>query len=81
MIGILEEVFKMASEFPEKEQEILGHYWIQEIKSPDFIKKVKDEMKWQKSFSESSDILEMMAEKALMEAKLGKAEKIGWDEL
>ena len=39
-----------------------------------------DEMKWEKSFSESQDALEMLANKALEQARQGKAEEIGWDE-
>jgi hypothetical protein len=65
----MEKVFKKVSEFSEKEQEILGHYWIKEINHPDFIERIKDEMKWDKSFSESQDVLEMMADKALKEVR------------
>ncbi len=81
MIAVMEEIFERVSKFSEKEQEILAHYWIMEINQPDFIEKIKDEIKWDKSFSESQDILEMMADKALKEAGEGKAEQIGWDGL
>ncbi len=81
MVAVMEKVLEMASRFPEEEQEILAHYWIGEMNAPDFIEKIRDEIKWDKSFSESQDILEMMAENALKEAREGKAEQIGWDEL
>jgi len=81
MIAVMEKVFEMASRFPEEEQEIIAFHRIGEMKLPNFIEMIKDDLKWDKSFSESQDILEMMAEKALKEAREGKAEQIGWDEL
>ncbi len=38
-------------------------------------------MKWKKTFSESQDILGMLADIALEEVRQGKAEEIGWDTL
>ena len=81
MIEIWEEVLKTVSEFSEEDQEVLASHWIQEMKIPDFIQIVSDEMKWHKSFSESQDVLEMMANKALREVREGKAEQTGWDEI
>ena len=81
MTAIFEEVFKIASNFPEEYQEILAKYWIEEMKHPNFIEIIKDEMKWQKTFTESEDVLEILAEKALSEYQAEKAEQIGWDEL
>jgi hypothetical protein len=81
MAVILEEAFKMASKFSEKEQEIIALHWIGEMKIPNFIEMIKDDMKWEKSFSESQDVLEMLADKALKEAIAGKAEPTGWDRL
>jgi hypothetical protein len=81
MIAIWEEVLKTASEFPEEDQKILATCWLREMKTPDFIETIIDEIKWEKSFSESQDILEMMADKALGEVREGKAEQVGWDEL
>jgi len=51
------------------------------MKIPDFIEMIKDDMQWEKSFSESQDVLEMLADKAIKEAEEGKSEIIGWDEL
>lgn len=81
MIAILEEAFRRASEFSEDEQEVLAQYWIDQMKRSDYIDIIKDEMKWKKSFSESQDVLGMMADKALKEVAEGRAERIGWDEL
>jgi hypothetical protein len=38
-------------------------------------------MQWEQSFSESQDVLEMLADKAVKEAEEGKSERIGWNEL
>ena len=81
MVAVMEKVFEMAARFPEEEQEVLARYWLLEMNAPDFIRKIKDEIKWEKSFAESHDFLEMMAKKALKEAGEGKAEQMGWDEL
>jgi uncharacterized protein YpiB (UPF0302 family) len=81
MTAILQEAFNMASEFSEKEQEIIALHWIGEMKIPDFIEMIKDDVQWEKSFSESQDVLEMLADKAIKEAEEGKSERIGWDEL
>ncbi|MDM8550406.1 hypothetical protein QUF72_10020 [Desulfobacterales bacterium HSG2] len=81
MIAIWEELLKTASEFSEEEQKILASHWLREIRLPDFIETIRDEMKWEKSFPESQDVLEMMADRALKEIREGKAEQTGWDEL
>lgn len=81
MITILEDAFKMASKLSEKEQEILAFHWIREMKVPNFFDIIKDEMKWGKSFSESQDVLEMLADKALKDIEHGRSEEIGWDKL
>jgi len=36
---------------------------------------------WEKTFSESQDVLEILADRALEEIKQGKAEEIEWDKL
>ncbi len=81
MLPYIKEALEIASNFTEDEQKILADHWIQEMKSPDCIEKIKDEMKWEKTFSESQDILGILADKALEEVKHGKAEEIGWDKL
>ena len=69
MVAVMEKLFEMASGFPEEEQEAVARYWLQELNTPNFIEKIKDELKWEKSFAESHDLLEAMADKALKEAK------------
>ncbi len=81
MLPYIKEALEIASNFSEDEQKILASHWIQEMKSPDCIERIKDEMKWEKTFSESQDILEILADKALEEIKQDKAEEIGWDKL
>jgi len=81
MIATLEKAFKMASKLSEDEQKMLAFHWIQEMKTPNFFEIIKDEIKWDKSFSESHDVLEMLANNALSDIEQGKAEEIGWDEL
>ena len=81
MLSSIKEAIKIASNFPKEEQKLLASHWIQEMKSPDCIERIKNEMKWVKTFSESQDVLEILADRALEEIKEGKAEEIGWDEL
>jgi hypothetical protein len=81
MIAVMEKLFEMTRKFPEEEQDVVARYWLQELNTPNFIEKIKDELKWEKSFAESHDLLEAMADKALQEAGQGRAEKMGWDEL
>lgn len=81
MMTVWEEFFRTASEFSEEEQKIMANRWFREMKQPDIIVIIRDENKWEQSFSDSQDILEMMADKALKEIGEGKAEQIGWDEL
>lgn len=81
MTEILEKAFKIALNFSKEEQEVLANHWIREMRTPNFIDIIKDEMKWDKSFLESQDVFEMLADKALEEARQSKAEEIGWDEL
>ena len=67
---ILEKAFKIASNFSDQEQEILANHWIRKMRTPNFIERIKEEMKWEQSFSESHDILEMLADEALEEIQL-----------
>jgi len=80
MITVWEEFFRTASEFSEEEQKIMANRWLSEMKLPDFMEIIRDDMKWEQSFSESQDVLEMMADKALKEIGEGKAEQIGGPE-
>jgi len=46
---------------------MIAIHWIRELKFPDFIEMIKDELKWEKSFSESQELLEILAHQALKE--------------
>ena len=81
MITTLEKAFKMASKLSDDEQKMLAFHWIQEMKTPNFLEVIKDEMKWEESFSKSQDVLEMLADEALRDIEQGRAEEIGWDKL
>ena len=77
----LAEVFQIAAKLPENEQQLLANYWLEEIKNANYLENIKDEMKWNKTFSESQDALEILANQAMEEINQGKAEAIDWDEL
>ncbi|MBC8182196.1 hypothetical protein H8E88_13880 [candidate division KSB1 bacterium] len=81
VITTLEKAFKMASKLSDDEQKMLAFHWIQEMKTPNFLEVIKDEMKWEESFSKSQDVLEMLADEALRDIEQGRAEEIGWDKL
>lgn len=63
MTELLEKAFAKVSELPEKEQNEIASLILEEI---------TDEQKWQKSFANSTTQLEILAEEALREYKLGK---------
>lgn len=81
VITTLEKAFKMASKLSDDEQKMLAFHWIQEMKTPNFLEVIKDEMKWEESFSKSQDVLEMLTDEALRDIEQGRAEEIGWDKL
>ncbi len=63
MTKLLDKAFEKASKLPELEQNAIARWLIDEIVS---------EKKWEKSFAESEDILDKLAEKALLEYAEGK---------
>ncbi|MGI0482745.1 hypothetical protein ACN4EE_18415 [Geminocystis sp. CENA526] len=63
MTELLEKAFAQVSELPEKEQNEIASLILEEI---------ADEQKWQKSFADSTTQLEILAQEALKEYKLGK---------
>ena len=67
MLSSIKEAIEIASNFPKEEQNLLANHWIQEMKSPDCIERIKGEMKWKKTFSASQDLLEILADRALEE--------------
>ena len=72
MTQLLEKAFKEASKLPETEQNSLAKWLIDEIIA---------EKKWERTFAESQDVLEKMAEEAVEEYKRGKTEPLDIDKL
>lgn len=72
MTQLLEDAFKKISSLPEIEQNIYAKFIMKEIDS---------ELKWEKAFSESEDVLEDMANDALKEFMNGKTEVLNIDKL
>lgn len=63
MTKLVEQAFAKVSELPEQEQNEIASLILEEI---------ADEEKWRKSFTNSQTQLEILAEEALKEYKLGK---------
>ncbi len=63
MTTLLTKAFKTAENLPAVEQNALAKWLLDEFHS---------EAKWQKTFAESEDILEMLADEVLEEKRKGK---------
>lgn len=63
MTQLLKKAFKQASSLPEIEQNALARWLLEEIES---------EKKWDTAFAQSEDILDILADEALVEYKQGK---------
>ena len=72
MTQLLEKAFEEASKLPELEQNALARWLIDEVIS---------ERKWEKSFAESEDILDKLADEALVEHAQGKTKPLDIDQL
>ncbi|MGM0368753.1 MAG: hypothetical protein ACQEP2_09365 [Actinomycetota bacterium] len=72
MTKLLEKAFKEASKLPEVEQNALAKWVIEELKSED---------RWKKTFAESEDILDKLADEALEAYKDGKTKPMDIKEL
>ena len=72
MTKLLEKAFKEASKLPEFEQNALARWLIDEIIS---------EKKWEKLFADSEDVLDKLADEALMEHAKGKTKPLDVDKL
>jgi len=67
MTQILEKAFNEASKLPKLEQNALGQWLINEIIS---------ERKWEETFAESEDVLDQLADEALVEHAQGKTKPL-----
>ena len=71
MTQLLEKAFEEASKLPALEQNALARWLIDEVIS---------ERKWEKSFAESEDILDKLADEALAENEQGKTKPLDIDQ-
>jgi hypothetical protein len=67
MAGLFEKAIEAARKLPAEEQEALGAIILEEI---------ADEARWAKTFAESQDILETLAEEALSEHRSGHTQPL-----
>ncbi len=72
MTKLLDKAFEEASKLPELEQNALARWLIDEIIS---------EKKWEKAFAESEDVLDKLADEALMEHAEGKTKPLDVNQL
>jgi hypothetical protein len=72
MTGLLEKAFKKAAKLPEMEQNIIAKWLINELES---------EKKWERSFADSEEILEKLADEALAEYAQGKTKPLDINKL
>jgi len=78
MTKLLEKAFEEASKLPELEQNALARWLIDEIIAE---KKWETEKKWEKLFADSEDVLDKLADEALMEHAKGKTKPLDVDQL
>jgi hypothetical protein len=72
MTKLLKNAFNEASKLPEIEQNAIGRWLLDEIKT---------DKKWEKLFAESEDILEHLAQEALTENEKGKTKDLDINKL
>jgi len=70
MTTLLKEAFDRASQLPEDLQNQLAR---------DLLDEIEWELKWDNAFSESQDLLEELAQKAIRDFKAGKVFKVSSD--
>jgi hypothetical protein len=72
MTKLLERAFEEASKLPEITQNALAKWLMEEM---------KDEKKWEMSFAETEDVLERLADEAILADKQGKTNPLDVDRL
>jgi hypothetical protein len=72
MTKLLEQAFREASKLTEVEQNVLAKWVLEELES---------ERKWDKSFAESEDVLDKLADEALNEHRKGKTRPLSLKDL
>lgn len=72
MTKLLENAFTQALQLPEIEQNVIGRWILDEIKA---------DKKWGELFAESEDVLEQLAQEALMEYEKGSTKDLDINKL
>ncbi len=72
MTQLLEKAFEKATALPPELQDEFGALFIAEMES---------ELRWQKSFDQSKDMLARMGQEAIEDYRAGRTSEIGWDKL
>ena len=72
MAKLLDRAFQEASKLPEITQNALANWLIEEM---------EDEKKWERTFAETEDILERLADEALLSDKQGETKPLDVDKL
>ena len=72
MTKLLENAFNQASKLSAIEQNVIGRWLLYEIKA---------DKKWEKLFAESEDVLEQLAQEALMEYEKGDTKDLDINKL
>lgn len=72
MTKLLEKAFEEASRLPEADQNALAKWVLDELQS---------ERAWEKTFAESEDVLEKLADEAIVEKRKGKTIPLNLDRL
>ncbi len=72
MTKLLEKAFKKASQLPGVEQNKLASWLLEELEA---------EKKWDKTFAESEDLLDIMADEAIKDHKEGRTRTLDIDKL
>jgi len=69
---LLDSLFQRAAALPPEMQDTLARQWLDEL---------EDERRWDETFANSQDELELLAERARREHQEGRTIPKGWDEL
>ena len=72
MTKLLEKAFEKASKLPEAEQNVIAKWLLEELES---------ERNWEKSFSESEDVLDILVKETIDAYEKGKTDQLDVNKL
>ena len=72
MTKLLEKAFEKASKLPENEQNVIAKWLLEELES---------ERNWEKSFSESEDVLDILVKETIDAYEKGKTDQLDVNKL